>query len=141
MFYDSDGTTSESGEEIELERYNDSTSSKINKLPLFNDSSHGASSDFKHQNPKHAENLSAPTPNRVAESRIQSSKSNPEFQPPKQSIPSVTVSSQNTQSPLSVGGSETSREGSTKGGSHVHPKLPDYDNLAAMFEAMKTNRR
>lgn len=140
IFYDSD-TSSESGEEIELERYNDSTSSHVNKLPLFNGSSHVTSSDFKHQNPKHAENLSAPTPNRVAESRIQSSQYKPEFQPLKQSLPSVTVSSQNTQSPLSVGGSETSRESSKKGGSHVHPKLPDYDNLTAMFEAMKSNRR
>lgn len=145
-FYDSDGTTSESGEEIELERYSDSTSSKINKPSLFNGSSHGASSDFKHRNPKHAENLSAPTPNRVPMSHIESSQSNPEFRPLKQSLPSVTVSSQNTQSPISIGGSEASREGSAKGGSakggsHVHPKLPDYDNLAAMFEAMKSNRR
>jgi len=49
IFYDSDGTTSESGEEIELERYNDRTSSKISKLPLFSDSSHGASSFSKQE--------------------------------------------------------------------------------------------
>lgn len=43
--------------------------------------------------------------------------------------------------PLGVGGNSTSREGSLKNPSHVHPKLPDYDTLAAQFKALRTNQR
>ncbi|XP_068648166.1 uncharacterized protein [Aristolochia californica] len=35
----------------------------------------------------------------------------------------------------------SSRESSLKGASHVHPKLPDYDSLAAHFETLRSNRR
>ncbi|KAG9456572.1 hypothetical protein H6P81_001080 [Aristolochia fimbriata] len=35
----------------------------------------------------------------------------------------------------------SSRESSLKGASHVHPKLPDYDSLAAHFENLRANQR
>ncbi|KAJ8644956.1 hypothetical protein MRB53_006704 [Persea americana] len=54
---------------------------------------------------------------------------------------SVVSGSSGMSKPLGVGGNSTSREGSLKNPSHVHPKLPDYDTLAAQFKALQTNQR
>lgn len=54
-----------------------------------------------------------------------------------------TQSSSNTQTPKAPGssGSTLAREESTKKPSHVHPKLPDYDNIAAQLQALRMNRK
>ncbi|XP_020272020.1 uncharacterized protein LOC109847182 isoform X2 [Asparagus officinalis] len=38
-------------------------------------------------------------------------------------------------------GESVSRESSLQKASHTHPKLPDYDSLAAYFHSLRTNRR
>ncbi|XP_031108038.1 uncharacterized protein LOC116012603 isoform X1 [Ipomoea triloba] len=54
-----------------------------------------------------------------------------------------TQSSSNTQTPKASGssGSTLAREESTKKPSHVHPKLPDYENIAAQLQSLRMNRK
>ncbi|XP_043721216.1 uncharacterized protein LOC122668747 [Telopea speciosissima] len=54
-----------------------------------------------------------------------------------------TASSGSSGSPntSSMRGGSTSRENSLKKDGHVHPKLPDYDTLAAHFHSLRSNRR
>ncbi|XP_027070344.1 uncharacterized protein [Coffea arabica] len=49
--------------------------------------------------------------------------------------------SDSTENQKTASGSAFSREDSLKKASHVHPKLPDYDTLAAKFQALRTNRQ
>ncbi|ONK69994.1 uncharacterized protein A4U43_C05F29100 [Asparagus officinalis] len=49
-------------------------------------------------------------------------------------------SSVNTRS-SSLSGESVSRESSLNQASHVHPKLPDYESLAARFQSLRSNRR
>ncbi|CAD5190716.1 unnamed protein product [Musa acuminata subsp. malaccensis] len=50
---------------------------------------------------------------------------------------------ENNEKPTSSSSSEkpTSRESSFKNASHVHPKLPDYDSIAAHFQSLRANVR
>lgn len=64
---------------------------------------------------------------------------------PKSSQPSlaervVPANNEKTKSPHSSGGSTSSRENSIKNPAHTHPKLPDYDSLAAHFHSLRSNR-
>lgn len=58
------------------------------------------------------------------------------------SSPLRTVTPAGTESPKSStsSGELPSRESSLKRASHVHPKLPDYDTLAAQFQSLRSNR-
>jgi len=71
------------------------------------------------------------------------SQSCPPIQPPARPPPGILFSKHsNTQSMPSSEESMTSRANSSKStSSHVHPKLPDYDDLAVRFEALKYNRQ
>ncbi|KAJ6812929.1 uncharacterized protein M6B38_146335 [Iris pallida] len=51
----------------------------------------------------------------------------------------VPANTEKTKSPHSSGGS-SSRENSLKNPAHTHPKLPDYDSLAAHFQSLRSNR-
>ncbi|GMQ06223.1 hypothetical protein CsSME_00050885 [Camellia sinensis var. sinensis] len=63
------------------------------------------------------------------------------------SSPLRTVTSASTESPktststLTSSRDHPSRESSLKKGSHVHPKLPDYDTIAAQLQSLRTNRQ
>ncbi|CAA7402869.1 unnamed protein product [Spirodela intermedia] len=70
----------------------------------------------------------------------------------KSSLPlkgsSPTVSKQtglqgkiDTQKPSELEKGSISREGSIGGAPHVHPRLPDYETLAAHFHSLRSNRR
>lgn len=71
------------------------------------------------------------------------SQSCPPIQPPARSPPGFPFSKDSTSQSLpSSEESKTSRLNSSKSNSsHVHPKLPDYDDLAVRFESLKYNRR
>ncbi|KAH7850999.1 hypothetical protein Vadar_005806 [Vaccinium darrowii] len=58
------------------------------------------------------------------------------------SSPLRTVTPAGTESPKysTSSGELPSRESSLKKASHVHPKLPDYDTLAAQFQSLRSNR-
>lgn len=59
------------------------------------------------------------------------------------SSPLRTVTSASTESLKTSASSRDppSRESSLKKGSHVHPKLPDYDTIAAQLQSLRTNRQ
>ncbi|XP_059066929.1 uncharacterized protein LOC131050106 isoform X2 [Cryptomeria japonica] len=134
---DSDRTASESDEETELETYNENSGS-IRRSPLSGNSSGNASSNTKHVNPKLTGNFSTPTPSSVNETHADLAQSDLQFQPLKQSFSGPTTSSQTSfQSPSSAGESKAQKENLSRRAAHVHPKLPDYDDLAAKFAAMK----
>lgn len=71
------------------------------------------------------------------------SQSSPPIQPPARPPPGIPFSKySNSQSLPSSEESNASRVSSSKSNSsHVHPKLPDYDELAVRFEALKYNRQ
>uniref|UniRef100_A0A1D1XGG0 IST1-like protein n=1 Tax=Anthurium amnicola TaxID=1678845 RepID=A0A1D1XGG0_9ARAE len=56
------------------------------------------------------------------------------------SMQTNTSASNKDMKPSTLGGGKPSRENSLKG-SHVHPKLPDYESLAAHFHSLRSNRR
>ncbi|RWR78125.1 filaggrin isoform X2 [Cinnamomum micranthum f. kanehirae] len=62
-------------------------------------------------------------------------------QPPKPSSRTVTSGRDESQKSSSSSGGSTSRESSLKTASHVHPKLPDYDTLAAHLGSLRSDRR
>eukprot|EP01018_Ginkgo_biloba_P019698 Gb_14681 [translate_table: standard] len=137
---DSDGIDSESEEEIE---YRDSSRSQVSGPPWRVDSSSGVMSDFTCPQNTRTSAEQKSTFDTEAQNKLQS---NQAIQPPSRLPPGVPLSSlSNSQSLPSMGESKTSRENSFKGNqlpsSHVHPKLPDYDALAARFEALKSNRQ
>ncbi|XAR67102.1 hypothetical protein NMG60_11013537 [Bertholletia excelsa] len=61
----------------------------------------------------------------------------------KLSSPLKTVSSASTESSKTSTSTvePPSRESSLKKASHVHPKLPDYDTIAAQFQSLRLNRQ
>lgn len=70
------------------------------------------------------------------------SQSSPPIQPPARQPPGIPFSKySNSQSLPSSEESKTSRVNSNGNSLHVHPKLPDYDELAVRFEALKYNRQ
>eukprot|EP00268_Persea_americana_P018674 TRINITY_DN1940_c0_g3_i4.p1 TRINITY_DN1940_c0_g3~~TRINITY_DN1940_c0_g3_i4.p1 ORF type:complete len:1364 (+),score=349.84 TRINITY_DN1940_c0_g3_i4:299-4390(+) len=62
-------------------------------------------------------------------------------QPSKPSSRTVTSGRDESQKSSSSSGGSTSRESSLKTASHVHPKLPDYDKLAAHLGSLRSDRR
>ncbi|KAI8553612.1 hypothetical protein RHMOL_Rhmol05G0029300 [Rhododendron molle] len=77
------------------------------------------------------------------ESSFSARKENPKSSALEQSSsPLRTVKSAGTESPRSStsSGELPSRESSLKKASHVHPKLPDYDTIAAQFQSLRSNR-
>ncbi|KAJ4951857.1 hypothetical protein NE237_028689 [Protea cynaroides] len=59
-----------------------------------------------------------------------------------ETLPQTTsLGSSGSPNTSSTSGGSASRENSVKKDGHVHPKLPDYDRLAAHFHSLRSNRR
>uniref|UniRef100_A0A5B6ZA71 Uncharacterized protein n=1 Tax=Davidia involucrata TaxID=16924 RepID=A0A5B6ZA71_DAVIN len=84
---------------------------------------------------------SMPIPKSKISLHEESSKSSVMEQP--SSLLRKTVTSGSTESPKTStpSGKTPSRESSFKKASHVHPKLPDYDTIAAQFQSLRLNRQ
>ncbi|XP_042484044.1 uncharacterized protein LOC122064391 [Macadamia integrifolia] len=86
----------------------------------------------------------------IAESKSAVHQESSKFSPPSSAVDQSsnvsnalpqTASSGSSGSPNTSSMKSTSRENSLKKEGHVHPKLPDYDTLAAHFHSLRSNRR
>ncbi|XP_058068079.1 uncharacterized protein LOC131217238 [Magnolia sinica] len=80
----------------------------------------------------------------ISESRDSAKSSQPSSaveQPSKLALKTVISGSNEIPKLSSLTVRSTSRENSQKSASHVHPKLPDYDSLAAHLESLRSDRR
>lgn len=83
--------------------------------------------------------MNSGSPESVNSGSVSGNRLKPRSQSEKHSAVEQSLSFHKTAT--SSSGEAPSRESSLKKASHVHPKLPDYDSLAAHFQSLKQNRR
>ncbi|KAJ6823011.1 uncharacterized protein M6B38_386315 [Iris pallida] len=85
------------------------------------------------------QNLPTKQPTVASKQKSSASQESPKSSQPSSTEGVVPADILKTNSPQSSGGS-SSRENSLKNPAHTHPKLPDYDSLAAHFHSLRSNR-